>query len=100
VRAGDGALVDPPLALLADLIHSPNFFFARGFRGHDTGHHIVGAAQNYSLQEAFHLLQIFGTHGHKHKQKERGKGDNGGLKVLIVSCDDREMKVRECDAVG
>jgi hypothetical protein len=37
-----------------------------------------------------------------HQQKNRGKGDNGGLRVLIVSADDREMKERleDNDYVG
>ena len=92
IRTGDGAIIDPPLALIGDLVRSPNFFFARGFRGH---HAIVGAAQNYSLSEAFHVLQVFGhTPKKTHHHRERGPGDNGGLKVLVVSCDDREMKDR------
>ena len=92
VRTADGAIIDPPLALIGDLVRSPNFFFARGFRGH---HHIVGAAQNYTLSEAFHVLQVFGHAPKKaHHLRERGPGDNGGLKVLVVSCDDREMKDR------
>ena len=94
VRTLDRAIMDPSVYLIADLIHSPNFFFARGFRGNEPGHHIVGMAQNYSIQSGFHLLQIFGNHQKKHHNRERGKGDNGGLKVLIVSCDDREMKDR------
>ena len=94
VRTSDRAIMDPSVHLIADLIHSPHFFFARGFRGNEPGHHIVGMAQNYSIQSGFHLLQIFGSHQKKHHNRERGKGDNGGLKVLIVSCDDREMKDR------
>ena len=94
VRTLDRAIMDPSVHLIADLIHSPHFFFARGFRGNEPGHHIVGMAQNYSIQSGFHLLQIFGNHQKKHHNRERGKGDNGGLKVLIVSCDDREMKDR------
>jgi hypothetical protein len=46
-----------------------------------------------TIHEAVHNLHIF-NNNHTHSQKRRGGGDNGGLKVLFISTDDREMKDR------
>jgi hypothetical protein len=106
----NGIFVNISMQMLADLRSSPTYYFVKGFRGQEAGRFISGAnGALHTLQEAAHSLRFYGAapHGHSgvstaNKGIIRRSGDNGGLRVLIVSADDREMKERleDNDYVG
>ena len=104
-----GVLLNPPLSFFKNLENSTDFFFARAFHGHQPGHYVVideglKMKQKISFLEALQMLEITAKDNidvenadevvstEDVNQSSKKGGDEGGLRVLIVSADTRFMK--------
>lgn len=103
LKVHDSVILNPSFQMLTDLHLSENFFFMRKIHSEQPLHHVRYHFNDKKIEELTFLealkklshipstktSDLYGVQVLEHSRFKRASGDNKGLKVLVVSVDDR-----------